>query len=82
MRHMLLTISTVLALVALAAPADAQFKIGAQGAVITGVDSLSTVVPGAADLTNTFGLGARVALQPPLSPIGVVGPGRLLLPRR
>ena len=72
---MLLTISTVLALVALAAPADAQFKIGAQGAVISGVDSLSTIVPGAANLNNTFGLGARVAFEPPLSPIGVVGQG-------
>ena len=80
MRHMLLTISTVLALVALAAPAGAQFKIGAQGAVITGVDSLSTVVPGAADLNDTFGLGARVALQPPLSPIGVVGQGVYYFP--
>ena len=75
MRHMLLTLSTVFALAALAAPADAQFKIGAQGALITSVDSLSTIVTGAANLNNTFGLGARVAFEPPLSPIGVVGQG-------
>ncbi len=80
MRHMLLTISTVFVLVAPAAPADAQFKIGAQGAVISGVDSLSTIVPGAANLNNTYGLGVRVGLQPPLSPIGVVGQGVYYFP--
>ena len=80
MRHMLLTISTVFALVALTAPADAQFNIGAQGAVISGVGDLSTVSPGAPDLNNTYGLGARVGLQPPLSPIGVVGQGVYYFP--
>ena len=75
MRRMLLTLSTVFALVALAAPADAQFNFGAQGAVITSVDDLSAVVSGAAELSGTFGLGARTAFQPPVLPIGVVAQG-------
>ena len=75
MRGMLLTLSAVFALVALAAPADAQFNFGAQGAVITSVDDLSAVVSGAAELSGTFGLGARTAFQPPLLPIGVVAQG-------
>ena len=82
MRHMLLTISTVFALVALTAPADAQFNIGAQGAVISGVGDLSTVSPGAPDLNNTYGLGARVGLQPPPLADRRGGPRCLLLPRR
>ncbi len=75
MRRMLLTLSAVFALVALAAPADAQFKFGAQGAVITSVDDLGTFVSGAAKLSGTFGLGARTAFQPPALPIGVVAQG-------
>lgn len=73
MRRMLLTLSTVFALVALAAPVDAQFNFGAQGAVITGVDSLS-------NLSNTYGLGARVGFQAPLLPIGVLGQGVYYFP--
>ena len=73
---MLLTLSTVfalVALVALAAPVDAQFNFGAQGAVITGVDDLS-------NLSNTYGLGARVGFQAPLLPIGVLGQGVYYFP--
>jgi len=70
---MLLTLSTVIALVALAAPVDAQFNFGAQGAVITGVDDLS-------NLSNTYGLGARVGFQAPLLPIGVLGQGVYYFP--
>jgi len=73
MRRMLLTLSTVIALVALAAPVDAQFNFGAQGAVITGVDDLS-------NLSNTYGLGARVGFQAPLLPIGVLGQGVYYFP--
>ena len=80
MRRMLLTLSTVFALVALAAPADAQFKFGAQGAVITGVDDQSTILPGAPDLNGVFGVGARLAVQPPLSPLGLVGQGVYYFP--
>ena len=75
MRRMLLTLSAVFAFVALAAPAHAQFKFGAQGAVITGVDDLSAVVSDAAKLSGTFGLGARTVFQPPALPIGVIGQG-------
>ncbi len=70
MHRMLLTLSTVFAVVALAAPAKAQFNFGAQGAVITSVDDLSAFLSGAAKLSGTFGLGARAAFQPPALPIG------------
>lgn len=73
MRRMLLTLSTVFALVALAAPVDAQFNFGAQGALITSVDTLS-------NLSNTYGLGARVGFQAPLLPIGVLGQGVYYFP--
>ncbi len=75
MRRMLLTLSTVFALVALTAPAEAQFNFGAQGAVITSVDDLRAFLSGAAKLSGTFGLGARAAFQPPVLPIGVVAQG-------
>ena len=77
---MLLILSTVFALVALAAPADAQFKFGAQGAVITRFDDQSTILPGAPDLNDTFGVGVRAAVQPPLSPLGVVAQGVYYFP--
>ena len=80
MRRLLLTLSTAFALVVLAVPADAQFNFGVQGAAITAVDDLSTILPGAPDFSGTFGLGARVAFQPPLSPIGVVGQGTYYFP--
>ena len=73
MRVMLLTISTVFALVALPAPADAQFNFSAQGALITSVDTLSS-------LSNAFGVGARVGFQAPLVPIGVLGQGVYYFP--
>ena len=80
MRSMPLIIATTCVLVALAAPADAQFSFGAQGAVITGVDDLSTILPGAPDLSNTYGLGARVVFQAPVLPIGLVGQGTYYFP--
>ncbi len=55
MRVMLLTLSTVFALVALPAPADAQFNFSAQGALITSVDTLSS-------LSNAFGVGVELNL--------------------
>ena len=75
MRGMLLTFSAVFALVVLAAPADAQFSYGAQGAVITSIDDLGDFLSGAAKLSGTFGLGVRTAFQPPALPIGVVAQG-------
>ena len=80
MRRMLLTLSTVFGLVALAAPADAQIKFGAQGAVMTSLDDLSTILPGAPKLSGTSGVGARAALQPLLLPIGVVAQGVYYFP--
>ena len=72
MRGILLTLSTVCAL-AVAAPVDAQFNFSAQGALITGVDSLSA-------LSNAYGIGARVGFKAPLFPIGVLGQGVYYFP--
>ena len=80
MRRSFLTLATAFVLVALAAPADAQFSFGAQGAVITGVDDLSMILPGAPDLNSTYGLGARVVFQAPVLPIGLVGQGTYYFP--
>ena len=80
MRGSFLTLATAFALVALAAPADAQFSFGAQGAVITGVGDLGTISPGAPDLNNTYGLGARAVVQPPVLPIGLVVQGIYYFP--
>jgi hypothetical protein len=75
MRRLLLTLTVAVASVALAQPASAQLplKYGVQGALMTGIDD-------ATSLDGTFGLGARVALQPPLLPIGVVGQGVYYFP--
>jgi hypothetical protein len=78
MRHTLLTISAVLALAVLASPVDAQvpLKFGAQGAVITSVDDITTDQ----GLSGTFGLGGRVMLDPPLFPVGVIGSATYYFP--
>lgn len=78
MRRLLLTITVAVASVALAQPASAQLplKYGVQAAVQTGLDE----VAGGPDLNGSFGLGARVALQPPLLPVGVVGQGVYYFP--
>jgi hypothetical protein len=78
MRHTLLTISAGLALVVLASPVDAQvpLKFGAQGAVITSVDDITTDQ----GLSGTFGLGGRVMLDPPLFPLGVIGSATYYFP--
>ena len=80
MRGMLLTLSTVCGLVALAAPVDAQIKFGAQGAVMSSLGDLSTILRGAPKLSGTSGVGARAALQPLLLPIGVVAQGVYYFP--
>ena len=81
MRRLLLILTMAVAGVALAQPASAQLplKFGVQGAVMTGLEDLSGT-PGATDLNGTFGLGARVALQPPLLPIGVIAQGVYYFP--
>ena len=76
MRRLLQILSAAVVLVAVAQPVEAQFKFGVQGAVLTGLDEV-TAGP---DLNGTFGLGGRVAFQPPLLPIGVVGQGVYYFP--
>jgi hypothetical protein len=76
MRRLLLSLSVAAALVAVAQPAEAQFKYGLQAAVMTGLDEV-TAGP---DLNGTLGIGPRVAFQPPLLPIGVVGQGVYYFP--
>jgi len=73
MRRLILTLSVAAALVAVAQPAEAQFKYGLQGALLTGLEDVNT-------LDGTIGIGPRVAFQPPLLPIGVVGQGVYYFP--
>lgn len=79
MRRLILTLAIAAASVAVAQPAEAQFKYGLQGAIMMGLEDLSAS-PGVPDLNGTFGIGPRVALQPPLLPIGVVGQGVYYFP--
>jgi hypothetical protein len=83
MRRLLLALTVAAASVALAQPASAQLpiKYGVQGALMTGLEDLEDAgISGIPDLNSTFGLGARVALQPPLLPIGVVAQGVYYFP--
>jgi hypothetical protein len=73
MRRLILTLSVAVACVAVAQPVEAQLKYGLQGALLTGLEELNT-------LDGTIGIGPRVALQPPLLPIGVVGQGVYYFP--
>lgn len=66
MRRVLLTLSAVFALVVLANPVEAQFKIGVQGAMITSLGSVQ-------ELDGRLGAGARLMLDPPLFPLALVG---------
>ncbi|MGD2044927.1 MAG: hypothetical protein PVF90_05610 [Gemmatimonadota bacterium] len=74
MRRLLLILTVAVASVAFARPASAQLplKYGVQGATQTSLDATS--------LDGSFGLGARVALQPPLLPVGLVGQGVYYFP--
>jgi len=82
MRGLLLTLTVAVAGATLARPAEAQLplKYGVQGAVQTGLENVSNLPSGSADLNGTFGLGARAALQPPLLPVGVVAQGVYYFP--
>ena len=75
MRRLLLTLTVAVASVALAQPASAQLplKFGIQGAMQTALDD-------ATELNGTFGVGARVALQPPVLPVGLVAQGVYYFP--
>lgn len=68
MRRVLLTLSAVFALVVLANPVEAQFKIGVQGAMITSAADIPTF-----ELNGKLGAGARLMLDPPLFPLALVG---------
>jgi hypothetical protein len=80
MRRLLLTLTMAVASVALARPAEAQLplKYGVQAGYLTGLSDIATGVPNTLD--GTFGLGARVALQPPILPIGLVAQGLYYFP--
>lgn len=80
MRRLLLTFSVALACMALAQPVDAQVKFGAQASVMTGLEDLSGTTMENFDLNGTFGLGGRVAFQPPLLPVGAVAQGVYYFP--
>ncbi len=51
--------------------AEAQLSVGVHGAAITSIDEI-TAGTGTRDLANTFGVGGRVLLSPPLLPIALV----------
>jgi hypothetical protein len=78
MRRLLLTLTVAVASVALAQPASAQIplKFGVQAAMQTSLEE----VTGGPDLNGSFGLGARVALQPPVLPVGLVAQGVYYFP--
>ena len=83
MRRLLLTLTVAVASVALVQPASAQLPIsyGVQGAFLTSLDEVDAAASdGSFDLNGTFGLGARVAFEPPAFPIGVVGQGVYYFP--
>jgi len=84
MRRLLLTLTLAVASAALANPAEAQLplKYGVQAGYMTGLEDISAAAAaaGALDFNGTFGLGARVALQPPVLPIGLVGQGVYYFP--
>ncbi|MGD2044928.1 MAG: hypothetical protein PVJ80_06110 [Gemmatimonadota bacterium] len=75
MRRFLLTLTIAAAGITLARPVSAQglVKFGVQGAMQTSLAEASA-------LDGSFGAGARVALQPPALPIGLVGQGVYYFP--
>lgn len=73
MRRILFSLGITAAIAVSANPADAQLKFGAQGAVITGLDEVMVAGTDINSINGTFGLGGRVMLDPPLSPVGVIG---------
>ena len=80
---MFITLSTVFVLVALAAPVNAQIKIGVQGALLTDLDDLvgqEGTYGAGARANGTYGAGARAALQPPIFPLGLVAQGVYYFP--
>jgi hypothetical protein len=72
MRRSLLTLSAVFVLAVLANPVNAQFKIGAQGALISSIDQVAASLDQARQ-NGTLGAGGRIMLDPPLFPLALVG---------
>lgn len=75
MRRLLLTLTVAGLGLAFARPVDAQLpiKFGVQGAMVSSLDE-------ATQLDGSFGIGARVALEPPALPIGAVVQGVYYFP--
>jgi len=76
MRRLLLSVSVAAAVLAVAQPAEAQFRFGAQGAMITSIDEIED----APSLNNKLGIGPRIVFQPPAFPIGFVAEGLYYFP--
>lgn len=64
MRRFAFAMSAVLALAVMANPADAQIKLGAHVAMISGISDVQ-------ELDGILGFGARAGIQAPALPIGV-----------
>ena len=73
MKRILFALGVTAALAVSANPADAQLKFGVQGGIITGLDEVIVAGTNVNSINGTFGLGGRVALDPPLFPLGVIG---------
>ena len=73
MRRFLFALGVTAAVALSANPVDAQLKYGVQGAIITGLDEVIIAGSDVNSINGTFGLGARVMLDPPLFPLGVIG---------
>ena len=63
MRRFMYVLSAAFALALFVTPAEAQLKFGAQASLVTGLEEASA-------LDGTFGLGARVMVDPPILPVG------------
>jgi hypothetical protein len=82
MRRSLLVLGSAFALAVAASPVSAQFKVGIHGAALTGLQTVITAGTTAtiADANATYGLGARLMLDPPLFPVAVVGSATYYFP--
>jgi opacity protein-like surface antigen len=76
MRRLLLSVSVAAAVLAVAQPAEAQFRFGAQSAMITSIDEIEN----APTLNNKLGIGPRIVFSPPAFPIGGVAEGVYYFP--
>ncbi len=74
MKRFMFALGAVVAFGAVVTPAEAQIKFGVEGAYIAGgYGDLVDAIGDDADLSGDFGLGGRLALQPPMLPVGVYG---------